>query len=197
MRISMPSRGRGFTLIELMIVMVVIAIMMAIAVPSFVSFISNYRATSATNEFLQGVTMTRSEALKRGRRVLMVPNASDGVTPSTSGDWVYGWTVFVDNNNDQTYQSNEDLIYQHGALPASITTVGAAGGVAFTDAIPKTYVQFDGTGYPRLMSGATLSGGIVITDATGNSRNVRTLCLANLGRPRIVTGLDANACAAG
>lgn len=190
-------RRRGFTLIELMVVLVVIAIMAAIAVPSFISFISKYRVTAAINEFYQGVTLTRTEALKRGHRVLMVPNASDG-TPSTSGNWVYGWTIFVDNNNNQVYQSaNDDLVFQHASLPASITTAGAAGGTAFTDGSAKTYVQFDGTGYPRLLDSTVLVGGIVITDSTGSSRNVRTLCLGNIGRPRIVIGLDPYSCTAG
>lgn len=193
----MNRRRQGFTLIELMVVVAIIAIITAVAVPSFVSFISNYRATTAINDFLQGVTATRAEALKRGRKVLMVPNTSTG-TPSTSGRWMYGWTVFVDNDNNQIYQSaNDDLLYQHSALPVSMTTAGANGGEAFTDGTAKTYVQFDGTGYPRLLSGATLSGGIVITDITGDNRNIRTLCLGTIGRPRIVTGTDANSCAAG
>lgn len=187
----------GFTLIELMVVVALIAIMMAIAVPSFVSFISNYRATTAINDFYQGVTVTRTEALKRGHRVLMIPNASDG-TPSIGGNWVYGWTVFVDNNNDQLYQaSTDDLVFRHASLPASITTAGAAGGVAFSDGTNRAYVLFDGTGYPRLLSGATLSGGIVIIDSTGSTPSVRTLCLGNIGRPRIVVGPDPSACAAG
>ena len=56
--------------------------------------------------------------------------------------------------------------------------------------------KFDGTGYPRQFSGGGLAGGIVLTDTTGPSTSVRTLCLANLGRPRIVKDVSEN-CASG
>lgn len=197
----MNARRAGFTLIELLFVVALVAIMLVIAVPSFTSFISNYRATSAVNDFLQGVTLTRNEALKRGRRVMMMPNNSAGA-PSVTGDWKNGWTIFVDTNNNQTLDPAEvaagNLIYQHGPLDASITVSDSAGGAGapFTDGASKTYVSFDGTGYPRQLGGGGLAGGIVLTDTTGSSINKRTLCLANLGRPRIVKDV-AETCAAG
>ena len=199
--IDARAHRAGFTLIELLVVVALISIMLVIAVPSFTSFISNYRATSAVNDFLQGVTLTRNEALKRGRRVIMMPHTSAG-TPSVSGDWKYGWTIFVDTNNNQALDAAEvaagDLIFQHPALNDSIvvTDAGGAASAPFTDSASKTYVSFDGTGYPRQFSGGGLAGGIVLTDTTGPSTSVRTLCLANLGRPRIVKDVSEN-CASG
>lgn len=197
----MNRRHTGFTLIELMVVGALISIMMAIAVPSFVSFISRYRATSAINDFLQGVTLTRSEALKRGHRVLMMPNNSVGV-PSVAGNWKYGWTIFCDSNGNNAYDvpppgssqdcvsrvdPRDELIFQHAALPATIAVAlaGGAAGIPFTDGTSKTYVSFDGTGYPRQIGGAILSGGIQMKDTTGSASNLRTLCLTLFGRPRI------------
>jgi len=197
---TMNPRRAGFTLIELMVVVALISIMLVIAVPSFTSFISNYRVTSAVNDFLQGVTLTRNEALKRGRRVMMLPNDSGG-TPSVTGNWKYGWTIFVDTNNNQTLDSAEiaagNLIFQHLALDASIAVRDSGGSASppFTDSASKTYVSFDGTGYPRQLGGAGLTGGIVMTATAGPSVNVRTMCLANLGRPRIVKVFDN--CASG
>ena len=194
-------RQAGFTLIELLVVIALISIMLDIAVPSFTSFISNYRATSAINDFLQGVNLTRNEALKRGRRVMMMPNDSAG-TPSVTGNWKYGWTIFVDTNNNQVLDIAEitagNLIYKHALLDLSIAVSNSGGGASapFTDGSSRTYVSFDGTGYPRQLGGGGLAGGIVMIDTTGPSVNRRTLCLAVLGRPRIVKDV-VETCSAG
>lgn len=179
MRPTMNKRADGFTLIELLTVLGLIGIMVAIAVPSFASFISNYRATAAVNDLLQAVTLTRTEALKRGTYVTVTP---------TGGDWRAGWTVSTLLSDGTTR-----VIFNHDALPSSINIAAppTSGGV-FGGA---NYVGFDGTGYPRVSTTVrprpTLTGGIVITDKTGSATNVRVLCLGLMGRPRIVK-LPAN-----
>ena len=74
----MRRSSAGFTLIELLFVVTLIGIMIAIAIPSFASFIANYRATAAVNDLLEAITLTRTEALKRGRRVTLLPNTTSG-----------------------------------------------------------------------------------------------------------------------
>jgi len=179
--IDMKPVAKGFTLIELMVVVTVIAIMVAVAVPSFAQFISNYRATTAVNDVLQGITLTRNEALKRGRAVILLPNG---------GDWRQGWKVFVDFNNNHLYDvpatspcpTCDQLIFSHGVLPGTIAVAGSDGvTLPFTGV---NYVIFDGSGYVHPTGNTTL-GGIVITDITGSAKSVRTLCLSGYGRPRI------------
>lgn len=198
----MHSLRRGFTLIELMVVVALVSIMLVIAVPSFASFISNYRVTGAMNDFLQGIALTRNEAMKQGRRMSMVP--------LVAGDWKSGWVIFRDvagggpcaatPNAVLDAAEKASVVFNHDPLADSIVVTSSTGaGVPFTDPGARTYISFDGTGYPRQYCGGFIAGGIVMTDRTGASvgasGNVRTLCLGMYGRARIVK--DAPGCGSG
>ena len=182
----LSCRGIGITLIELIIVLAILAVLLASAVPSFVRFLSNHRASTATNDLVHGIALARAEALKRSRRVYVAPL---GV------HWRDGWAVFVDRNGNRAYDppsggSGDELIALHDALPASIAMTNSSGSrlEPFTDAgaPPRPYVLFDGSGYPRKRNGALSPGGIVVTDFTSSGSAIRTLCLASSGRIRIV-----------
>ncbi len=101
---------KGFSLIELMVVLSIAAILIGIGVPSFRTLIQNQRMTTTVNDFFAAINLTRSEALQRGVRVDMVA-AGDGT------DWGKGWIVFVDENSDQILDANEKLIFTHDAVP--------------------------------------------------------------------------------
>ncbi|HEY6545084.1 MAG TPA: GspH/FimT family pseudopilin [Dokdonella sp.] len=81
------SGNSGFTLIELIITVALVAILLAVALPSFREINIGMNVSSNTNELIGALNLARSEAVKRGRDVAVV--ASDGA------NWANGWEVNV------------------------------------------------------------------------------------------------------
>lgn len=81
--------SRGFTLIELMITVAILAILLGVGVPSFVDYIRNSRTSTQVNELATALGFARSEAIARGVPVSVA--AIDNVTLAN------GWCVFVGN----------------------------------------------------------------------------------------------------
>ncbi len=80
--------NRGFTLIELMVAVVVLAVLASIAAPSYRSFITSTGVKSATDDVWSALMMARSEAVKRNSPVIVTPNGGP-----KGANWQYGWTV--------------------------------------------------------------------------------------------------------
>jgi len=93
---------KGFTLIEMMMVLSIAAILLTVAVPSYNTFSQNSKITKQVNLLAASVSAARGEAAKRGGRVVMCqsdsPTASNPECggSSASGTWTNGWIVFVD-----------------------------------------------------------------------------------------------------
>jgi type IV fimbrial biogenesis protein FimT len=94
------EKQKGFTLVELLITIVVISILLAAAVPSFMQAIKNNRITGQATSFVISTQMARNEAIKRGASTTMCAKTVNMDTCSGSNDWSTGWIVFSDLNRD-------------------------------------------------------------------------------------------------
>lgn len=133
------SARSGFTLIELMITIAVMAILLGVAVPSFNDAVLGSKLGSYANNFVASVNMARSEAIKRNVKIMLCAS-SDGTNCTASGGWEYGWVVkckTADNVHCNAAGPNWLTIYRQQALP---------NGLKISETSAKREIEFDPTG---------------------------------------------------
>lgn len=111
----MKRRNRGFTLLELMITVALVAIMITVVMPGFSEFFIRNRLTAQTNDFITAISLARNEAIKRGRPVCLA---------RTGTYWEGGYRIFVDKNSLAYLPNDSDVCRTNGAIgcsPASAT----------------------------------------------------------------------------
>lgn len=98
-------KPQGFSLLELMVVLCIVAILAAIAVPSISNIIMRATLASQARELMAGAVMARSEAIKRNQVVTLC--ASSNSSSCTDDDWSKGWIVLAFTNQ---------VVYKHKPL---------------------------------------------------------------------------------
>ena len=110
------KRIRGFTIVELMISLSLMAILAAIAVPSYERLILTSAADKFRDDLYSTLVLARSEALTRGTSVTVCTSTDTNVCSDDADDWQGGWLMFEDKNNDSTLDlTSEEIlsVYQN------------------------------------------------------------------------------------
>jgi len=142
---SFSKAQRGFTLIEMMMTITVFALLLGVAVPSFMETVRNNRLTTQNNEFIGALNLARSEALKRSNSVSVCASV-DQLTCSGATDWTTGYIVFSDldadgdkdpdPDGDPTTDDGDGLLQSAGAAPPEFTL----------NATNRSFLRFGPTG---------------------------------------------------
>lgn len=114
-------KHEGFTLIELMVTIALVAILLSIAVPSFRELITSNRVVVEANTLMASLNLARATAAKRNQPVTVCKSA-DGSTCTAAGNWEQGRILFNDLNMDGVVDGpNEAVIEGYTSLPTGYT----------------------------------------------------------------------------
>ena len=131
----MKRPGVGFSLTEILAVLAILAIMAGVALPDMLALVQRQRLKAAVSDLSNAIELTRSQALARGRRVLLVPLGAAG------NDWRSGWVVFIDGDLDRRPGPGEEVISSHGPLAEGISI-----DFNFTSNATPWYIAYNGSG---------------------------------------------------
>lgn len=117
--------NKGFTLLELLITVSIVAILLAVGVPSYQTLVQNNNLDTRKSVLMQHLALARSEAVERKRKVTICGARNpQATTPDCrNNDWGdKGWVIFEDNpsagGSQGEYDSAVDKII-HRFIPAS------------------------------------------------------------------------------
>lgn len=174
--LTLPFGPRGFTAVEMLVVLTIAGILTVTAVPNFAAALERYRVDGVTHDLQHAFMKARAQALSTGHRVVVAPLANN--------DWVNGWRVFVDPNNNGALDADERVLQVFEPRGLALTMVPTerlfeAG---------ETRVSFTAYGAPRALNGTTFADGAI---AVRLGSTARTVCLDVQGRTHVI---DLGAC---
>lgn len=178
-------RVAGFTLIELMVVLVVIGVLLGLSAPTLTDLIRRNRVVAEVNNLRASLSTARSEALVQRAFVTVCPS-TDGASCANATEWNTGFIVFLDFDGDAVLDPadgnpltpDDRLVENETAQRGQLT-------VTFVSTTAQRVVRFDAQG-----SALGFAGTFTVCDDGGDDEDARALVLANSGQIR--SGVDSN-----
>lgn len=96
------QKQKGFTLIEMLIVIVISAILFSFAFPFGRDFILRNKIMMRTEEIVSALHYARSQANLLGKSLVLTP---------CNGKWSSGLQLFMDNNNNHALDDGDKLLF--------------------------------------------------------------------------------------
>jgi len=118
----------GFTLLELIIVLIISVLLITIGIPGFQTLVQNNRLTAASSSIHSSLLFARNQSISYLNYVTICPLEND----VCGNDWASGLDIFIDSDNRGVYDNDEVLLKLGEAFNASDTLVFPTTRVTFT-----------------------------------------------------------------
>lgn len=181
MRSFLPKKHCGASFVELMMVVLLLGILLSIASPIFGSIIIRSKISLASSTLHAALSFARSEAIKRGKNVVICRSSNPGgVTPSCTtvvgGDWGQGWIIYVDQDGDKKLNNTDQVLQvQHAIFSKEVDGT-------ITASPHRNYLSFNPTGQTF---GNFIRFTIHRPEYDNNPLHDKFICIASGGRARI------------
>ena len=174
------QQARGFTLIEAMVSVAILAVLAALAAPSFRTITERMKVSTVTDEMSASLTLARGTAIQNNGNVTLrkLTDAEAGLTGvcTTTQNWSCGWRVFRDTDGDGTLDAGEEIVYTF-PITNQVTVMRSVNGASMT---ANRWGQ---------LAGVNAVGFTISPTATGvSSPATTTLCVNSGGRIRLLEG---------
>ena len=158
------QHSKGFTLVELMIVIAITSIVLSIGIPEMQVFIKNDRLVSTSNSLLGDLMLARSKAVEQNLPTILC--STNNQTSCTDGNLEDGWLVGIDEDESGSIETGETLIKIAQAVGSDIQITSSFGSL----------INYDSRGFTP-----DTIGTLTIQDGRG-SEYAKSLTINRTGR---------------
>ncbi|MCV6605340.1 MAG: GspH/FimT family pseudopilin [Porticoccaceae bacterium] len=171
------QNNRGFTLIELMISLAILAILLAAAVPAMLDFLERNQSRAIISEVRNLVALARENAVHHGCHTIMCPS-DDRAQCSRNTDAPV--IVFSDCNKNREIDGDDQLYRVMQPLPENSRLV-------WSFSAGRRYVQMTPQGHTN-----STFGSLIYCPASGEEKHARLLIISRTGRARYGKDTDGD-----